>query len=179
MVKTSVLTPSRLERQGGRCYYCRMKLLKHESTRDHVVPKSRGGRASDNNIVIACKYCNFNKGSKTVSAYLKSVEFQYALAASRLQDNKKSRLFLSGREVWIEPGKGKGGDLVYYYVAKKIRYRIGRVIEEYKNEEELVIEYTNGRHTIVESRHIFGTMIAENEYTHPSSEWTNTRLGHY
>ena len=34
-------------------------------TRDHVQPKSRGGRDCYENLVIACKACNNRKGDRT------------------------------------------------------------------------------------------------------------------
>ena len=51
-----------LRRDRFRCQYCsgRDKL-----TIDHVVPKSRGGRDTWENLVAACTRCNNKKGSRT------------------------------------------------------------------------------------------------------------------
>jgi len=46
------------------CQYCGKKHKTHELTFDHVIPRSRGGRTSWENIVAACKPCNTQKGSR-------------------------------------------------------------------------------------------------------------------
>ena len=45
----------------GRCHYCGEKFPPEELTMDHLVPVSRGGKASRNNVVPACKECNSRK----------------------------------------------------------------------------------------------------------------------
>ena len=52
-------------RDDGRCQYCGMSLLPKEITYDHVLPKSRGGNTSWENVVTCCVSCNSRKGSKT------------------------------------------------------------------------------------------------------------------
>lgn len=50
------------KRDGHRCVYCGT----HEDlTLDHVLPKSRGGRTSWDNLATACKRCNTRKGDRT------------------------------------------------------------------------------------------------------------------
>lgn len=46
------------------CQYCSQALPAAELTFDHVVPKSRGGRTTWENVVTACTTCNLLKGSK-------------------------------------------------------------------------------------------------------------------
>ena len=46
------------------CQYCRQPSLAHELTFDHVVPRSRGGRTSWENVVAACSPCNLRKGNR-------------------------------------------------------------------------------------------------------------------
>ena len=48
------------------CQYCDIQLIKKELTLDHVIPLSKGGRTSWENIVAACMPCNTRKGNKTV-----------------------------------------------------------------------------------------------------------------
>ena len=50
-------------RDSYTCQYCSKKLTMAHLTYDHVVPKSRGGRTSWNNIVVCCHPCNSAKGS--------------------------------------------------------------------------------------------------------------------
>jgi|SRR3954463_5375305 len=54
------------QRQKGKCYYCHKKLGKERKSwvAEHVIPLSRGGSNSIDNIVIACIPCNLRKGSK-------------------------------------------------------------------------------------------------------------------
>jgi 5-methylcytosine-specific restriction endonuclease McrA len=50
------------KRDGHSCVYCG----RHEElTLDHVMPKSRRGRTSWDNLVTACKRCNAKKGDFT------------------------------------------------------------------------------------------------------------------
>ena len=51
-------------RDHFRCQYCSIKLPAQELTFDHVLPRSKGGRTSWENIVTACQKCNLRKGSK-------------------------------------------------------------------------------------------------------------------
>ncbi len=51
-------------RDGWTCQYCNNHFKTHELTFDHVIPRSKGGRTSWENIVSACRECNTMKGSK-------------------------------------------------------------------------------------------------------------------
>ena len=46
------------------CLYCGGHFHKSELTRDHVVPLSKGGRDSWENVVAACLACNVRKGGR-------------------------------------------------------------------------------------------------------------------
>lgn len=58
-------------RDGYRCMYCdrhRSNLRGREFlTRDHIVPLSRGGQNTWDNVVTACSLCNNRKGSRLPS----------------------------------------------------------------------------------------------------------------
>lgn len=45
------------------CQYCAESFRTQELTFDHVIPKSRGGRTTWENIVAACRPCNTRKGN--------------------------------------------------------------------------------------------------------------------
>jgi 5-methylcytosine-specific restriction endonuclease McrA len=47
------------------CQYCGLRLGPGELTCDHVVPRSRGGHSSWENVVAACGPCNRRKGNRT------------------------------------------------------------------------------------------------------------------
>jgi len=49
-------------RDAFACQYCRAS---DDLTFDHVVPRSRGGRTTWENIVTACAPCNLRKGGRT------------------------------------------------------------------------------------------------------------------
>lgn len=51
-------------RDGHRCQYCGVRPSKDELTIDHVVPRSRGGRSTWENVVVACVECNSRKGDR-------------------------------------------------------------------------------------------------------------------
>ena len=64
------------DRQGGRCYYCRISMwlltsdelpardlpaglaARLKCTAEHLLPKSEGGRNTADNVVAACAHCN-------------------------------------------------------------------------------------------------------------------------
>jgi len=52
-----------LRRDKYQCQYCGKKT--HALTIDHVIPKSRGGMDSWDNLVAACVKCNNKKGNRT------------------------------------------------------------------------------------------------------------------
>ncbi len=51
-------------RDGFTCQYCGDK---EELTFDHLVPRSRGGRTTWQNVVAACAPCNLRKGARLYS----------------------------------------------------------------------------------------------------------------
>ncbi len=48
---------------GGLCFFCRAPIPFLNRTFDHLVPKSKGGMDTAQNLVVACRTCNENKGS--------------------------------------------------------------------------------------------------------------------
>lgn len=46
---------------SGRCYYCQQTVPYKEITMDHLVPLTRGGRSTRDNLVPSCKSCNNQK----------------------------------------------------------------------------------------------------------------------
>ncbi len=62
---------------AGTCYYCGRKVGYAGLTMDHIIPLSRGGRSTKDNLVPCCKECNNRKkGSLPVEweEYLESLE---------------------------------------------------------------------------------------------------------
>lgn len=54
---------------GRRCEYCGKEIGLFEFHGDHRTPVSRGGSDSIDNIAVACKGCNLDKGSLTAEEY--------------------------------------------------------------------------------------------------------------
>ncbi len=52
-----------LLRDRNTCQYCGIVLPSHELTLDHVLPRSRGGGSTWENLVAACHSCNRRKGN--------------------------------------------------------------------------------------------------------------------
>ena len=53
-------------RDNNQCQYCGNHFSLDNLTMDHVIPKSRGGKNTWENLVAACKKCNQKKGSRTI-----------------------------------------------------------------------------------------------------------------
>jgi len=52
-------------RDAYRCQYCGVKCTIDELTYDHVIPRSKGGHTTWENIVSACYACNREKANRT------------------------------------------------------------------------------------------------------------------
>ena len=51
-----------LERDGYYCVYCDEDLRDAEIHMDHVIPESKGGPTSYDNLQVTCRKCNLAKG---------------------------------------------------------------------------------------------------------------------
>lgn len=59
-----------LAEANGHCAYCDKEA---KLTLDHVIPLSKGGKHSKDNVVPACGHCNDSKGIKTLEEWVSSV----------------------------------------------------------------------------------------------------------
>jgi 5-methylcytosine-specific restriction endonuclease McrA len=64
-INRSVSRRGILLRDANTCQYCLKKLLPAALTLDHVIPRSRGGGSTWENLVASCKPCNNHKGNRT------------------------------------------------------------------------------------------------------------------
>lgn len=63
--KHVVLTRRNLFRRDNyQCQYCGVKLKGEDATIDHIIPRSRGGKTTWTNCVVACLKCNTKKGNR-------------------------------------------------------------------------------------------------------------------
>lgn len=51
-------------RDNFTCQYCHRSFPAGQLTYDHVVPRSKGGKTTWDNVVTACTRCNLKKGNK-------------------------------------------------------------------------------------------------------------------
>jgi len=63
--KSGGLRTKILMRDRYRCQYCGVRGTGYELTLDHIVPRSRGGRSTPENLCASCKFCNQRKGDRT------------------------------------------------------------------------------------------------------------------
>lgn len=52
-------------RDGSTCQYCGRRLPRSELNLDHVIPRSRGGSTTWENVVCSCVACNLRKGGRS------------------------------------------------------------------------------------------------------------------
>ncbi len=52
-------------RDGHTCQYCARRGTTRELNLDHVMPRSRGGPMTWENVVCSCRVCNLRKGGRT------------------------------------------------------------------------------------------------------------------
>ncbi len=52
-------------RDGHTCQYCGRRSSPRDLNLDHVMPRSRGGPMSWENVVCSCRVCNLRKGGRT------------------------------------------------------------------------------------------------------------------
>lgn len=94
---TDMTLEALIERDGCSCVWCGRELWRNDLTAEHLVPRSRGGRTSPENLTIACRACNRRRGTRPVVAHVRSLLDEGAnLRRDRLLDSL-SRLAGSDR----------------------------------------------------------------------------------
>ena len=83
-------------RDNSTCQYCRSKLPSGSLTMDHVIPKSRGGSSTWENLVASCFRCNNLKADRTPQ------EAGLALAKQprQITIHAKHRLLIGDEKTW-------------------------------------------------------------------------------
>lgn len=62
-----------IERDGTSCVWCGKDVWRTDLTAEHLVPRSRGGRTSPENLTVACRACNRRRGTRPVVAHVRSL----------------------------------------------------------------------------------------------------------
>ena len=113
ILKTYVSTPRKahsfaagtlrtvLIRDKFACQYCNCKLGMKSGTKDHVIPKSRGGPDTLANLVAACKSCNNRKSDRTpAEAGMKLLSQPHALSEEEKMEMLVKVHKASERNLW-------------------------------------------------------------------------------
>ncbi len=56
--------------QGWLCFYCATTMTHATATKDHIVPKSKGGSHDQSNLVAACLPCNAAKADLDAELFI-------------------------------------------------------------------------------------------------------------
>jgi len=86
------------------CVYCGKKLHPNYLSIDHIIPKSRGGKNTWENLVTSCIKCNSQKNNKTPKEANLELKYQ-AKHPSIYQDFKRFFLFSKIDKVILEQWK--------------------------------------------------------------------------
>lgn len=68
-----------LNESGGKCHYCGESVGIDKLIPDHVIPLSKGGPNSIDNIVASCRFCNQSKHDKDKPLYYKLANARLAI----------------------------------------------------------------------------------------------------
>lgn len=80
-------------RDQNLCLYCGFEFRFRDLTRDHIMPRSRGGPNTWDNVATACRRCNLAKRDRTPE------EWGQELIALPFVPNHAEHLLLTGRRV--------------------------------------------------------------------------------
>jgi hypothetical protein len=61
---------------GGHCAYCGKEIDCKDMQVDHVHPKHKGGSDDIDNLMPACRACNFRKGTLSVEHFRREIQDQ-------------------------------------------------------------------------------------------------------
>lgn len=61
-----------IARDGSRCVWCGRELWRSDLTAEHLLPRSRRGHGTLDNLAVACRRCNRARGTQAVATYVRS-----------------------------------------------------------------------------------------------------------
>ena len=86
-----------LERDGGTCVWCGREPWPRDLTLEHLLPRSRGGHATPENLAPACRGCNRARCSRPVAAYVRELLESGRQPRAALLEEALERLSRSSR----------------------------------------------------------------------------------
>jgi 5-methylcytosine-specific restriction endonuclease McrA len=86
-------------RDNYSCQYCGISVTEHTATLDHVIPLSKGGRGTWDNLATACRACNGKKSDKT---HMKPSKMPYKPDYYELVNKRKNHGFRVEHESWTK-----------------------------------------------------------------------------
>ena len=86
-----------IERDGAVCVWCGREPWHRDLTAEHLMPRSRGGRTSLENLTVACRTCNKRRGTKPVVAFARAQIDAGVPVRTELLDSTLARLAVSDR----------------------------------------------------------------------------------
>jgi len=78
------LRRSVIDRDGLHCVYCDDDLSDAEIHMDHVIPESKGGATTYNNLQVTCRKCNLDKGVLSESEFTNKLRTRAVNILNRL-----------------------------------------------------------------------------------------------
>jgi hypothetical protein len=102
-------------RDQGLCMYCGNHFTRDCLTRDHILPKSRGGRDIWTNVVTACRPCNQRKGARLPE------EANMTLLAVPFKPTFSELLYLQNHHILEDQ---------MHYLAKGFRHLSERIVNQ-------------------------------------------------
>lgn len=99
-------------RDNYTCQYCGQQFKPDDLTFDHVIPRCKGGQTHWENIVTACKDCNYKKGGKTLTeAHMELIKEPFIPSTRHLENMSMIRSSSSyadwlNEENWINEMEG-------------------------------------------------------------------------
>ena len=61
-----------IARDGNRCVWCGRELWISDLTAEHMLPRSRRGHTTLDNLAVACRRCNRARGTQPVCSYVRA-----------------------------------------------------------------------------------------------------------
>lgn len=68
------------------CCYCNIELTKENYTREHIIPKDRGGKDSASNLLPCCFECNNEKDNLMLHSYIQLLNYKMADVKENSED---------------------------------------------------------------------------------------------